>query len=117
MSMTLYGALSCSFFLCFFFFFFFQAEDGIRVWSVTGVQTCALPICGCHVGGIGVGHRLDDNRMSSPDFDTSHVDHYRLAARFYCHEIPSAVEITILTFGSNQPLRRQFNAETQSRGD
>src|SRR5262249_61008171 len=31
--------------LCFFmFFFFFQAEDGIRDWSVTGVQTCALPI-------------------------------------------------------------------------
>src|SRR3989339_960440 len=24
--------------------FFFQAEDGIRFWSVTGVQTCALPI-------------------------------------------------------------------------
>src|SRR5258706_339761 len=24
--------------------FFFQAEDGIRNWSVTGVQTCALPI-------------------------------------------------------------------------
>src|SRR5262249_56751419 len=22
----------------------FQAEDGIRDWSVTGVQTCALPI-------------------------------------------------------------------------
>src|SRR5258706_3702465 len=27
-----------------FVFFFFQAEDGIRYWSVTGVQTCALPI-------------------------------------------------------------------------
>src|SRR5499433_4154906 len=27
------------------FFFFFQAEDGIRDWSVTGIQTCALPIC------------------------------------------------------------------------
>src|ERR1019366_9198498 len=25
-------------------FRFFQAEDGIRDWSVTGVQTCALPI-------------------------------------------------------------------------
>src|SRR5207248_4749488 len=25
-------------------FFFFQAEDGIRVRTVTGVQTCALPI-------------------------------------------------------------------------
>src|SRR5690606_39997785 len=26
------------------FFFFFQAEDGIRAFHVTGVQTCALPI-------------------------------------------------------------------------
>src|SRR5690625_7931522 len=26
-------------------FFFFQAEDGIRDGHVTGVQTCALPIC------------------------------------------------------------------------
>src|SRR3989442_8956222 len=26
-------------------FFFFQAEDGIRDADVTGVQTCALPIC------------------------------------------------------------------------
>src|SRR5437764_15280117 len=25
--------------------FFFQADDGIRDTSVTGVQTCALPIC------------------------------------------------------------------------
>src|SRR5207244_9971408 len=27
------------------FVFFFQAEDGIRDDLVTGVQTCALPIC------------------------------------------------------------------------
>src|SRR2546426_4245946 len=27
-----------------FIFFFFQAEDGIRDYKVTGVQTCALPI-------------------------------------------------------------------------
>src|SRR5688572_31039541 len=32
--------------LFFFFFFFFQAEDGIRDLTVTGVQTCALPIFG-----------------------------------------------------------------------
>src|SRR5208282_4002100 len=31
-------------FFFFFFFFFFQAEDGIRDATVTGVQTCALPI-------------------------------------------------------------------------
>src|SRR5256886_8728453 len=31
-------------FSVFFVFFFFQAEDGIRDLTVTGVQTCALPI-------------------------------------------------------------------------
>src|SRR6266542_6387377 len=30
--------------LCLRVFFFFQAEDGIRDATVTGVQTCALPI-------------------------------------------------------------------------
>src|SRR6266496_4385210 len=32
-------------------FFFFQAEDGIRDLYVTGVQTCALPICWLGFGG------------------------------------------------------------------
>src|SRR2546430_11080822 len=32
------------------FFFFFQAEDGIRDLTVTGVQTCALPILGASGG-------------------------------------------------------------------
>src|SRR2546426_11528058 len=31
-------------YVVFIFFFFFQAEDGIRDYKVTGVQTCALPI-------------------------------------------------------------------------
>src|SRR5690349_24126054 len=31
--------------ICLYYFFFFQAEDGIRDLYVTGVQTCALPIC------------------------------------------------------------------------
>src|SRR5256885_5738314 len=29
-------------------YFFFQAEDGIRDYKVTGVQTCALPISVAH---------------------------------------------------------------------
>src|SRR5437762_5165478 len=33
-------------------FFFFQAEDGIRDTSVTGVQTCALPIWQPHVDAV-----------------------------------------------------------------
>jgi len=35
-------------------FFFFQAEDGIRDRDVTGVQTCALPIC-LLGSGFGIG--------------------------------------------------------------
>src|SRR5256885_5809085 len=31
-------------------FFFFQAEDGIRDYKVTGVQTCALPILFSYLG-------------------------------------------------------------------
>src|SRR5256885_3615372 len=34
-----------------YFFFFFQAEDGIRDYKVTGVQTCALPISAAAPGG------------------------------------------------------------------
>src|SRR5256885_4449218 len=35
------------------FFFFFQAEDGIRDYKVTGVQTCALPILEVKEGNAG----------------------------------------------------------------
>src|SRR5438309_3254852 len=48
-TITLFSFFCCglsTMFLFFFFcfFFFFQAEDGIRDGTVTGVQTCALPI-------------------------------------------------------------------------
>src|SRR3989454_8737865 len=56
-----------------FFFFFFKAEDGIRDYKVTGVQTCALPIfisegilarsSDIHIepeeGGVAVRYRID----------------------------------------------------------
>src|SRR2546430_11292436 len=38
-------------------FFFFQAEDGIRDLTVTGVQTCALPICTQDSRGTGASAR------------------------------------------------------------
>src|SRR2546426_4901694 len=37
-------------------FFFFQAEDGIRDYKVTGVQTCALPISFFSVTGLHLLH-------------------------------------------------------------
>src|SRR5215475_16070967 len=41
-----------------FFFFFFQAEDGIRDFHVTGVQTCALPISN------GRARAIDDDELA-----------------------------------------------------
>src|SRR6266850_1788806 len=40
-------------------FFFFQAEDGIRDYKVSGVQTCALPISGGLSAAVGMGGRDD----------------------------------------------------------
>src|SRR5688500_19828264 len=40
--------------------FFFQAEDGIRDYKVTGVQTCALPICAVARRAEGEGGRAGD---------------------------------------------------------
>src|SRR5207248_7072600 len=45
-------------------FFFFQAEDGIRDRTVTGVQTCALPIF--WPGGAGFRPRGASTRPSRP---------------------------------------------------
>src|SRR5262249_57772349 len=42
--------------------FFFQAEVGIRDWSVTGVQTCALPIFNKAGQGVAAG-RADSHRI------------------------------------------------------
>src|SRR5690606_22076272 len=48
-----------------YFIFFFQAEDGIRDFHVTGVQTCALPICGTQDTkrtrvNLGISPRMND---------------------------------------------------------
>src|SRR5437867_8617839 len=48
-------------------FFFFQAEDGIRGRTVTGVQTCALPICAIEVQQAVHGKSADaPGRRGSP---------------------------------------------------
>src|SRR5207245_2327306 len=54
--------------------FFFQAEDGIRDATVTGVQTCALPISwmrhGPKMGGC-LGHQRQSRSRSRVEEDTS----------------------------------------------
>src|SRR2546430_10058582 len=52
-------------------FFFFQAEDGIRDLTVTGVQTCALPICRPDVPRIEV--KLDGKYDATAIIDSGAV--------------------------------------------
>src|SRR2546427_4719988 len=68
----------------FFVFFFFQAEDGIRDLTVTGVQTCALPISlepaellGSQEGGLRVERGLAIRRVRAaiaPLVDHEHLE-------------------------------------------
>src|SRR5688572_32930393 len=57
------------FFSVFFFFFFFQAEDGIRDLTVTGVQTCALPIYNATLVVVGDVATRDTLRSIAKHFD------------------------------------------------
>src|SRR5207248_6180116 len=60
------------------FFFFFQAEDGIRDRTVTGVQTCALPILDDRLGDCSrtARHLFTPSELSDqPRIDTHPVYH------------------------------------------
>src|SRR5256885_6952521 len=50
------------------FLFFFQAEDGIRDYKVTGVQTCALPIYQIEMRGVEVSF------WKARNFDAAHFN-------------------------------------------
>src|SRR5256885_2432184 len=49
--MVIFTVRLCNLYKHVLFFFFFQAEDGIRDYKVTGVQTCALPIFSAYLSG------------------------------------------------------------------
>src|SRR5205823_1104895 len=86
--------------LFYFFFFFFQAEDGIRDKLVTGVQTCALPIClqlfrvPMDLGHSGaVGERLAVARNAGPVGG----DHHGIGE-------DRSQQASVLTNGDNLPV-------------
>ena len=67
--------------------FFFQAEDGIRDYKVTGVQTCALPIC--HIVR-GDDHLTNAARQTiiykAMDWDVPEMAHIPQIGRASCRE-------------------------------
>src|SRR5256885_9405607 len=54
-------------------FFFFQAEDGIRDYKVTGVQTCALPISQFS-GVAGNPYAITVTLGSNPNYSVTKTD-------------------------------------------
>src|SRR2546430_3669021 len=70
------------------FLFFFQAEDGIRDLTVTGVQTCALPI--------------------SPPPGPRHLARSRVSSHCLPQSLESALEFALYCVFSDPHGRRRF---------
>src|SRR5690606_39891931 len=88
---------------CLFGLFFFQAEDGIRDFHVTGVQTCALPI-------------LPSGKVSTPIGRSCLHKHWFLL-REWCHT--QTVEVGCKFVASSSPkllyLRDEFVSRSEER--
>src|SRR5688572_33299775 len=82
----------------FFFFFFFQAEDGIRDLTVTGVQTCALPISFWH--GVDPAHPLHGVASAAPARERLHAV-YRATDALVGELIAACPDATVVAFAMN----------------
>src|SRR6267143_3531274 len=60
-------------------FFFFQAEDGIRDGTVTGVQTCALPIFA--IGLYYNATAFDEEKVQPPTLNTTQAELVEIARK------------------------------------
>src|SRR5260370_15147436 len=89
------------------FFFFFQAEDGIRDSSVTGVQTCALPIWEFDVATSALDDDLPLHWQMEHDRQPSH--------RRSAFAISRAAEGSRRTYSSGAPLSRHLCCEIPGR--
>src|SRR5207248_8214280 len=78
-----------------FSFFFFQAEDGIRDRTVTGVQTCALPISPCACSSYWQSH-------SRRRYTASEPTHTRKAE---CHNNRESISIYLSTLNRSEERR------------
>src|SRR5262249_56332885 len=83
--------------------FFFQAEDGIRYWSVTGVQTCALPIFEATAPGPAVAVNVIAG--SSPALATTRCSPIGAPSVHVVVAMPCASEVTL--DGDTEPPRSE----------
>src|SRR2546427_266519 len=85
------------------FFFFFQAEDGIRDLTVTGVQTCALPISH-HLLQLGSGGGVAWDRCRR--WLLSEGQHRSKGEKACDQQSPKRAYACTVRSGSNVELRR-----------
>src|SRR2546430_8332572 len=116
-------------------FFFFQAEDGIRDLTVTGVQTCALPILDPigfsleNFDGIGLWRTRDEDTPVDPTaqvFDGTKIDGpagLRTWLTSYRTQFTQVVAEKLLTYAlgrgvdyQDMPLVRAIARDTQRSG-
>src|SRR5436309_4348733 len=90
------------------FFFFFQAEDGIRDFHVTGVQTCALPIS-CAIPGLPCWHQPTTCSSTSPHALFRHPASLRVSFQ------PIAQAWRSLRKNGNRSEERRVGKECRSR--
>src|SRR6266481_5062449 len=85
------------------FVFFFQAEDGIRDGTVTGVQTCALPIFGSFNGWNPQSHQLQTRGSSGiwegfiPSIDKGTLYKFHIDSTHHTHETEKADPVGLFT--------------------
>src|SRR6266850_3328538 len=105
-----------------FVFFFFQAEDGIRDYKVTGVQTCALPISALRLGdargALVLANRRFDAIVSQPSHPwtagASHLYTREFFALVHSRLTPEGVFVQWIgaAFADPQRLRSLLAAQT-----
>src|SRR5256885_5402595 len=96
-------------------FFFFQAEDGIRDYKVTGVQTCALPIytrctasCPLETAKLSQVQRILGDRVGKDIFFYSiSIDPK--------HDTPAALKSYAARFHARRSEERRVGKECRSR--
>src|SRR5258706_12545631 len=95
-------------------FFFFQAEDGIRDWSVTGVQTCALPISvglravGADIAVLGVGDVDEGGGEGRAACQCRHRDDPLGQGGEWFHGLPHLVAFSASHFSTTSATWRLF---------
>src|SRR2546422_1442905 len=91
-------------------FFFFQAEDGIRDVAVTGVQTCALPICLVLTGTADLSYSLPSRaRFRVNIFQQRGV--YSIVMRVIPTDIPTLASLAL----PKRSEERRVGKECRSR--